>query len=218
MEKMHSIAIIGGTGNLGRALAFRLVRAGCAVVIGSRDHQKAERVADSLRKNLTGGSLKGTANPEAGRETDLAVVAVPYASHAETLIGLQEILRGKTVIDAVVPLSKGKPFIPEAGSVLLEARQILGPDAALVGAFHHTAAPELLKPEAPLGDVLICGDHEEAKKMAGEIIQKLGGRALDAGPTAHAYILEGLTGLLLYLNRKYKSNHAGVRITGLENP
>jgi len=218
MEKLPSIAIIGGTGNLGQALASRLARAGCKVIIGSRDHRKAERVADSLRKNLTGGSLEGKANPEAARETDLTIIAVPYPSHAEILRELRETLRTKTVIDAVVPLNRGKPFIPEAGSALLEARQILGPDVSLVGAFHHAAAPELLKPQAPLGDVLICGDNDDAKKMASEIIQKLGGRALDAGPAAHAYILEGLTGLLLYLNRKYKSNHAGVSITGIEKP
>jgi len=215
MEKLPSIAIIGGTGNLGQALASRLARAGLKVVIGSRDDRKAERVADSLRKNLTGGGLEGKTNPEAAGGTDCAIIAVPYSSHAEILRELRETLRTKTVIDAVVPLNRGKPFIPEAGSALLEARQILGPDVSLVGAFHHTAAPELLKPEAPLGDVLICGDHDAAKEKASEIIRRLGGRALDAGPAAHAYILEGLTGLLLYLNRKYKSNHAGVRITGL---
>ena len=218
MEKFLSIAIIGGTGNLGQALAFRLAGAGSRVIIGSRDDRKAQTVADSLRKNLTGGSLEGKANPEAARETDLTIIAVPYPSHAEILRELRETLRTKTVIDAVVPLNRGKPFIPEAGSALLEAQQILGLEAPLVGAFHHIPAPELLKPQAPLGDVLICGDHDAAKEKASEIIRRLGGRALDAGPAAHAYILEGLTGLLLYLNRKYKSNHAGVTITGLEKP
>ena len=215
MEKILSIAIIGGTGNLGHALAYRLVGAGCRVVIGSRELQKARTAADDLRKTFKNAGIEGMTNPEAARATGLAVIAVPYSSHAEILNGLREALRTKIVIDAVVPLDRRKPFVPEAGSALLEAQQILGPEVALVGAFHHVPAPELLKPHASLGDVLVCGDHKGAKENASEIIQRLGGRALDAGPAAHAYIIEGLTSVLLYLNRRYKSSHAGVSITGL---
>lgn len=216
MEEDLSVAIIGGTGNFGQALASRLARAGVKVIIGSRDLQKARTVADSLGKTPGAASIEGKTNSEASGKTDLVVIAVPYPAHAETLKELRESLRGKTVIDAVVPLNRGRPFIPEAGSALLEARQILGPEISLAGAFHHIPAMELLNPQTPLGDVLISGDHDAAKEKAITLIRKLGGRALDAGPAAHAYILEGLTGLLLHLNRKYKSNHAGLMITGLD--
>jgi predicted dinucleotide-binding enzyme len=42
----------------------------------------------------------------------------------------------------------------------------------------------------------------------------VGGRALDAGPLASARALEGLTAVIVNLNRRYKA-HAGVRITGV---
>ncbi|MFQ5903975.1 MAG: NADPH-dependent F420 reductase, partial [Candidatus Binatia bacterium] len=124
-------------------------------------------------------------------------------------------LAGKTVIDAVVPLKKGKPFVPPAGSALLEAQEILGEEAPVVGALHNISAVDLQEADAPLGDVLVCGDSEAAKQEVMEIIHRIGARTFDAGPAANAYVIEGLTGVLISLNRKYKSKHASVKITGI---
>lgn len=215
MDKRFSVAVIGGTGQLGRGLAFRLAIAGAGVIVGSRDPQKAQAVVESFGAALEHASISGASNLEAAEKADIAIIAVPYSSHAGILSHLKAALRTKTVIDAVVPLERGKPLMPQAGSALLEAQSILEPGARLAGAFHHIAAVELLDPRKPMGDVLICGDSDEAKKETVEIVQRLGGRGLDAGPSAYAYILEGLTAVLIYLNRKYRSKHSGLRITGI---
>lgn len=215
MEREFNIAIVGGTGSLGSALALRLVTPGVRVIIGSRDKEKARTVVDSLKKNLAKGRLEGQTNQEAVQQAEFVVIAVPYEGHATTVAQLKGQLAGKTVIDAVVPLKKGKPFVPPAGSALLEAQGILGEEAPVIGALHNISAVDLQSPDAPLGDVLVCGDNDTAKRKVMEIIHRIGARTFDAGPAANAYVIEGLTGVLIYLNRKYKSKHAGVKITGI---
>lgn len=215
MEKELSIAIVGGTGNLGTALALRLAAPGVRVIIGSRDREKAKTVVESLKNASPKGEIQGNTNQEAVQEAEMVVVAVPYEGHAKMVADLKGQLAGKTVIDAVVPLRKGKPFTPPAGSALLEAQEILGQEAPVIGALHNISAVDLQETDAPLGDVLICGDDETGKQKVLEIIRRIGARGFDAGPAANAYVVEGLTGILIHLNRKYKSKHASVRITGI---
>lgn len=216
MDREVTLAIVGGTGNLGTSLALRLAAPGVRVIIGSRNQEKARAVVDSLQKKTPAqGRIEGKSNHEAVREAELVVIAVPYEGHSGTLSELKEHLHGKIVIDAVVPLRKGKPFIPLAGSALLEAQEILGKETAVVGALHNISAVDLENPDASLGDVLVCGDDGQAKQRVMELIERIGARAFDAGPAANAYIIEGLTGVLIHLNRKYKSKHAGVKITGI---
>lgn len=215
MEKDINIAIVGGTGSLGSALALRLVAPGVKVIIGSRDKEKARTVVESLRKIVGKGIIEGQTNQEAVQEAEFVVIAVPYEGHATTVAQFKGQLAGKTVIDAVVPLKKGKPFVPPAGSALLEAQGILGEEAPVIGALHNISAVDLQSPDAPLGDVLVCGDNDTAKRKVMEIIHRIGARTFDAGPAANAYVIEGLTGVLIYLNRKYKSKHASVKVTGI---
>lgn len=215
MDKDINVAIVGGTGSLGGGLALRLAAPGVRVIIGSRDREKAKSVVESLRKSLTRGTLEGETNQEAVKEAEFVVVAVPYEGHATTVAQLKGQLAGKTVIDAVVPLKKGRPFVPPAGSALMEAQQIVGDEAPVVGALHNISAVDLQSAEAPLGDVLVCGDNETAKQKVMEIIRRIGARSFDAGPAANAYVIEGLTGVLISLNRKYKSKHASVKVTGI---
>ena len=217
MEKDINIAIVGGTGSLGSALALRLVAPGVRVIIGSRDREKARTVVESLRKILGKGSLEGETNQEAVQEAEFVVIAVPYEGHATTVAQLKGQLTGKTVIDAVVPLKKGRPFVPLAGSALMEAQEILGDEAPVIGALHNISAVDLQSPDASLGDVLVCGDNDAAKQKVMEIIHKIGARTFDAGPAANGYVIEGLTGILIYLNRKYKSKHASVKVTGISD-
>ncbi|MBI2538460.1 MAG: NADPH-dependent F420 reductase [Deltaproteobacteria bacterium] len=215
MDKDINVAIVGGTGSLGSGLALRLAAPGVRVIIGSRDREKAKSVVESLRKSLTRGALEGETNQEAIKEAEFVVIAVPYEGHATTVAQLKGQLAGKTVIDAVVPLKKGRPFVPPAGSALLEAQQILGDEAPVVGALHNISAVDLQSADAALGDVLVCGDNETAKQKVMEIIRRIGARSFDAGPAANAYVIEGLTGVLISLNRKYKSKHASVKVTGI---
>ena len=214
MENL-SVAIVGGTGNLGGALALRLGAPGVKIIIGSRDAEKAKKAVETLKPNLRAGEIVGMTNQEAVQGADFVVIAVPYEGHADMVAGLKGQLAGKIVIDTVVPLNKVRPFVPAAGSALQEAQQILGDEAPVIGALHNISAVDLGDVESPLGDVLVCGDNAEAKHKVMEIIQRIGARAFDGGPASNAYVIEGLTGVIIHLNRKYKSKHGSIKIAGL---
>jgi NADPH-dependent F420 reductase len=210
-----SVAIVGGTGNLGSALALRLGAPGAKIIIGSRDAEKAKNAVETLRPRLRGGELVGTTNREAVKGADFVVIAVPYEGHAQMVSDLKGQLAGKVVIDTVVPLKKIRPFVPPAGSALQEAQQILGDEAPVVGALHNISAVDLGNVDAPLGDVLVCGDDATAKGKVMEIIKRIGATAYDGGDASYAYVIEGLTGVIIFLNRKYKSKHGSIKITGI---
>jgi NADPH-dependent F420 reductase len=217
MENQFTVAIVGGTGNLGTALALRLGAPGVKIIIGSRHAQKAANVVATLKPNLRAGELEGMTNREAVKDAEFVVIAVPYEGHAQMVSDLKGQLGGKILIDTVVPLNKGKPFVPPAGSALLEAQQILEGEAPVVGALHNISAVDLGEVEAPLGDVLVCGDNLEAKNKVMAIIERIGARPFDGGPATNAYVIEGLTGVIIHLNRKYKSKHGSIRITGIRD-
>lgn len=218
------IAIIGGSGPQGKGLAYRMARAGLAVVLGSRAAERAEAAAAELAA-LPGitGRLSGTANEDAARQAATVLLAVPYKGHADLVRSLAGALAGKTVISCVNPLGfdKDGPFglSVDAGSAAEEAAG-LAPEAKLVGAFHHLSAPLLLDPEADLSheDVLVCGDDAHAKDQAmalGEAVT--GGRAVDTGRLRLARQLETLTAVLISVNKKYRTR-SGVSVTGLPQP
>jgi 8-hydroxy-5-deazaflavin:NADPH oxidoreductase len=214
MENLN-VAIVGGTGNLGSALALRLGAPGVKVIIGSRDAEKAQAAVDALKPKMRAGELEGTTNRQAVRDAHFVVIAVPYEGQAQIVEDLRGQVAGKIIIDTVVPLNKGKPFAPPAGSALQEAQQILGDEAPVIGALHNVSALDLGDIDAPLGDVLVCGDNAEAKQKVMEIITRIGARTFDGGTAGHAYVVEGLTGVIIYLNRKYKSKHGSIRISGV---
>jgi NADPH-dependent F420 reductase len=215
MEKTISIAIVGGTGSLGTGVGRRLARPDVKVIIGSRDAERARKAAEELNRLIGAELVQGKPNEDAAREADMVLIAVPYEGHSPMISDLAPLLKGKLIIDAVVPLNKGKPFVPPAGSALQEAQQILGNDTPVVGALHNISAVDLQNPDAPLGDVLVCGDSNPAKEQVIELLKRIGARAFDAGPAGNAYVIEGLTGVLIALNRKYKSKHATIKITGI---
>jgi len=212
-----TVAIVGGTGNLGGALAVRLSAPGVKIIIGSRDAEKAKKAVETLKPNLRAGEIVGTTNREAVKDANFVVIAVPYEGHAQMVSDLKGQLAGKIVIDSVVPLNKVKPFVPAAGSALQEAQQLLGDEAPVIGALHNISALDLSDLESPLGDVLVCGDNATAKQRVIEIVQHIGATAYDGGPASNAYVIEGLTGVIIYLNRKYKSKHGSIKITGIGN-
>ncbi|MDH3445577.1 MAG: NADPH-dependent F420 reductase [Deltaproteobacteria bacterium] len=214
MDELN-IAIVGGTGNLGNALALRLGAPGVKVIIGSRDAKKAQTVVESLKPRMRAGELEGTSNQLAVKGANFVVIAVPYEGQAQMIQDLKGQVAGKIIIDTVVPLNKVKPFVPAAGSALQEAQQILGDEAPVIGALHNISAVDLGDVESSLGDVLVCGDNGDAKRKVMEIITRIGARAFDGGPASNAYVIEGMTGVIIHLNRKYKSKHGSIRITGI---
>ena len=202
---------------MGSGLAPRLGAPGVKIIIGSRDAEKAKNAVATLKPRLRAGELEGMTNRDAVKGADFVVIAVPYEGHAQMVRDLKGQLGGKTVIDTVVPLNKGKPFVPPAGSALLEAQQILAGEAPVVGALHNISAVDLGDFDAPLGDVLVCGDNLDAKNKVMEIIERIGARPFDGGPATNAYVIEGLTGVIIHLNRKYKSKHGSIKIAGIRD-
>jgi NADPH-dependent F420 reductase len=225
----QTVAVIGGTGNEGPGLALRWARSGrYRVIIGSRQLEKAERVAAELNARLGSENIRGMANPEAAAAADLAVLTVPYSAHAATLESIRAGLAqraptgaGKILVDVTVPLQPPKVsrvYIPPGGSAAAEAQTLLGEAVRVVAAFQNVGAAHLADPEHVVAcDVLICGDDKEAKAEAIDLAEAAGMRGLDAGPLANAVVVEGLTAVLIGINIRYKVKAAGIRITGLEN-
>jgi NADPH-dependent F420 reductase len=208
------VAIVGGTGQLGLALARRLHRSGVAVLIGSRDPARAESAAE--RSGL--GVAAGRGNAEAVREAGVVVITVPYQGHEPTLRALASDLAGKPVVETTVPYDRAARSVhhPE-GLSAAERAQRLAPDARIVAAFHTVSAAMLADPERPLhGDVLYCGDDRGAKDAAAALIGAIGMRAVDAGPLRNARVLEQVAVMLFGLNRRYKRPDLGITIAGLE--
>ncbi|MFO0759197.1 MAG: NADPH-dependent F420 reductase [Byssovorax sp.] len=210
------IGIVGGTGREGKGLAMRWARAGHEVRIGSRDAERAKARAAELAAEASG--IQGGDNGWCVRESEVVLLSVPYAAHAETLKGLAEDLAGRVLIDITVPLKPPKVTLvnlPEGRSAAMEAQALLGPTVKVVAALHHVSSAHLGEPDHAIEcDVLIAGDDEAAKATVLALIADLGLKGLDAGPLPNAVALESLTPVLLYLNRKYKGT-AGLRITGL---
>jgi NADPH-dependent F420 reductase len=202
------VAILGGTGDFGLALAKRLVAARDEVVIGSRDGDRARTAADAV-------GARGATNEDAVREAELVVLAVKAEAALPTAARLTGALGELPLLSVASELrvTKGGVFPGDDAQSIAERVQELvhGPVAA---GLHSLAASNLAR-EAPDQDALVCGDDAVAKALALELAAKVvSGRALDAGPLASARALEGLTGVIVNLNRRYKA-HAGLRITGI---
>ncbi|HEY0416574.1 MAG TPA: NAD(P)-binding domain-containing protein [Gaiellaceae bacterium] len=207
------VAVVGGTGSFGRALAVRLAAAGADdVVVGSRDAARARATA----AELAGGRVSGATNEEAVRGVDLAVLAVKAEAALETAAAIDGAL-GETPLLSVasaIRFEKGVGMLPDPETLSL-AERIQAAVRAPVAAGLHSIAAASLEDERPDEDALVCGDDERAKSLSLELAGRLvGGRALDAGPLASARALEGLTAVIVNLNRRYRG-HAGIRVTGV---
>lgn len=213
MSPVGTIAIIGGTGKLGMGLAGRLAAAGVAVIVGSREVERAVAAAATIR-----GGARGLLNQEAARAGDTVIIAVPYQAHRATLESLTAVATGKVVLDAAVPLASGGGLQierPRAGSLAEETQQMLV-EAKVAAAFHTVSAGMLRDLRRPLlGDVLICADDPDARDVAARVVGAVGMRPVDAGGLAHAHALEHLAALLLAMNRRYKRGDLGITIAGL---
>jgi NADPH-dependent F420 reductase len=210
-----TIGVLGGTGPQGRGLARRFAAAGLAVVIGSRDADRATHVAATL-----GEGVVGATNEQCAQRADLVVVAVPYDGHADLLRGLADALAGKVLVDCVNPLGFDKQgayalTVPE-GSAAQQAASLL-PDTRVVAAFHHVSAV-LLEDEAVTSldtDVLVLGDDREATDLVADLVAVVPGmRGIYAGRLRNAHQVEALTANLISVNRRYQA-HAGLRVTDL---
>ena len=207
----RAIAIVGGTGAEGFGLAARFARAGARVIIGSRDLARAQAAAARIPGVDPG--VEGMLNADAVAAADIVVLTVPLAAQAATLDSVRSSFRrGAILVDATVAF---EPLA--AGSAGQQAALHVPGGVRVVGAFHSVSARLLAQLDQPVdSDVLLCGDDPDAKSAVAELVAMLrGARAIDAGPLSNARLVEGLTPLLIAINKRYKVKHAGVRITGL---
>jgi NADPH-dependent F420 reductase len=207
------VAILGGTGSFGRALAARLAALGeDEIVIGSRDAARAQATA----AELGGGRVTGATNAEAVGDADLAVLAVKAEAALDTAREVAAAL-GRTPLLSVasaIRFEKGVGMLPDPDALSLAERVQAAVEAPVAAGLHSIAAANL-EEDVPDEDALVCGDDEHAKALALELAGRLvGGCALDAGPLASARSREGLTAVIVNLNRRYKA-HAGIRVSGL---
>jgi len=217
-----TIAVLGGTGKEGKGLAYRWAKAGYQVLIGSRYSEKAVTVASEIMELLEGeSSIVGATNREAAQQADIVVVTVPYSGHREILESVKEVLTGKLVIDTTVPLVPPKVSrvqMPPAGSAAQEAREILGENVEVVAAFQNISYEHLLNDEEVECDVLVTGSSKKARQEALMLVEAAGLVGWDAGPIENSVVVEGLTSVLININKQYGSTHAGIKITGAQKP
>jgi 8-hydroxy-5-deazaflavin:NADPH oxidoreductase len=203
------IAIVGGTGAFGRALAERLAAVGHTPVIGSRDPGRARELA-----GVVGG--EGASNEEAVAGADLVVLAVPPGASIETARTLAPAIGAAPLLSVASDLRfKDNGVEPgrDSRSLAEEIADVV--DAPVASGLQSLATASLRRPEPPDEDAFVCGDDPAAKEPALELASQLvAGRAIDAGPLANSRALEAMTAVLLNVNRRYKT-HAGLRVTGL---
>jgi 8-hydroxy-5-deazaflavin:NADPH oxidoreductase len=215
-----TVGVLGGTGNQGKGLALRWARAGISVIIGSRAADRAETAAAELRETTGVEHVRGLDNQGCAAESDVVVAAVPWESHADTLKGLVEPLKGKIVVDLVNPIGFDKkgsyPLPVEEGSAAQQAEQLL-PESRVTAAFHNVSAVLLsdLELDEVETDTLVLGDDREATDVVRALADAIPGmRGVYGGRLRNAYQVEVLTANLIAINRRYKT-HAGIRVTGV---
>lgn len=216
---MPILAIIGGTGKEGNALAARFARAGVHVLIGSRDAAKAQQAATDLQARVTGATVDGYSNLDAAAKADVILLSIPYEGMPPILENIREAARGKIVINiasALDPERKSRAKIPAAGSVTAEVQQFFGDMAKVVAAFQNISPEKLESVDETIdSDVLVCGGDKEARTTVIDLIRRAGIEAFDAGVLANAVAVEALTAILIAVNIKYKIKGAGIRLTGV---
>jgi NADPH-dependent F420 reductase len=213
------IAVLGGTGKEGKGLAYRWAKAGYRVLIGSRSSERAVTAASEIMELLEGSSsLVGTTNLEAAQQADIVVVTVPYSAHRETLESVKDVLKGKLLIDVTVPLvppKLTKVQMPAAGSAAQEAKEILGDDVQVTAAFQNISHELLFDEDYIDSDVLVTGTSKEARDETLTLVEAAGLTGWDAGPIENSVVVEGLASVLININKRYGSTHAGIRISGV---
>ena len=209
-----TIAIIGGTGDLGSGLAKRWMAVGHTIIIGSRSAEKAKALAKEI-----GGVTRGESNVAAAQAADVVVLAVPFSNHDATLREIKDAVQGKIVVDAAVPLVPPKVSLvqlPAEGSAAKIAQQILGENVRVVSAFHNLGASKLHAGDRADCDVLVFGDDKPARETVMRLAGEVATRGIDGGLLANSAAAEALTSVLIGINRRYKVQGAGIRITGLD--
>jgi len=212
------IAILGGTGKEGPGLALRWASAGYPIIIGSRQAEKAQATAAELNERLGAQAARGLENGPAAREADICVLTVVQEAHQSALRSLRADLQGKILVDATARVDFRDPRPPGPPSAARIAQEILGPGVRVVGAFQNVPAHALKKNLGQKIDaeVLVCADDLAAAETVIELANAAGMAGFYAGGLDNALVVEGLTAILISLNKYYGVKTASIHMAGLE--
>lgn len=212
------IAIVGGTGKEGKGLAYRWAKAGLPVIIGSRSVDKAVHAAAEVNSRLAVQLVSGMQNHDAVSLADLVVLTVPFAFHKDILLELKNALQGKILVDVTVPLVPPKVTrvqMPPEGSAAQQAQSILGEDVKVVAAFQNISYEHLMEDDDIQCDVIVCGGNKEARQQVLSLVSLAGMIGWDGGGIENSVVVEGLTSILIGLNKQYGVQSAGIKIVGI---
>ena len=217
IETLPIIAIIGGTGKEGTGLAIRWAHAGYKIVIGSRQMDKARQTADKINLLLGIDNVSGLENKQAAERGDICVLTVLHAFHQQIVESLKDSVSGKILVDATSRVDYRDPRPPEPPCAAQVAQELLGPSVRVAAAFQSVPANSLYKAidQALDADVLVCSDDPQAADQVVRLAQAAGMRGYYAGALANAIVVEGLTSILISLNKHYNVKNASVRIVGI---
>ncbi len=220
--KPTAIAILGGTGQEGGGLAVRFAQAGHRVILGSRSADRAAERAAEMNARVGSDRISGADNRAAAAAGDVVVLTVPYAAQRATVEEVRDVLAGKILIDATVPLVPPKVArvqLPAGGSATAAIAALLGHAVRVVSAFQNVSAHHLADLDHAVEcDVLVCGDDPAARETVIALAADIGLTAWHAGPIANSAAAEALTSVMIFINRHYKVPGSGIRVTGVQRP
>lgn len=217
----YTIGIIGGTGKEGKGLAYRWAKAGHTIIIGSRQAEKALAAANDVNLMLGGSAtVSGVENEKAAVRADIVVLTVPFGVHVDMCTFLKPFVQGKIFVDVTVPLVPPRVTrvqMPPEGSAAQQAQAILGEGVQVVTAFQNISYEHLLNDEEVACDVLVCG-AKDAREVVIGLVRDAGLVGWSGGPIENSVVAEGLTSVLIGLNKQFGIQDAGIRITGIPRP
>jgi NADPH-dependent F420 reductase len=216
-DELPNIAILGGTGKEGTGLAMRWAAAGYKILIGSRHVERARLTADEINHRLGSMSVSGLENCDAARKAHICVLTVAQSAHQQALEDLKDVLREKILIDATSRVDYRDPKPPDPPCAAQLARDLLDPSVQVVAAFQNVPAKLLTKGIGqPMdADVLVCSDDLHAAKQVIRLAEAAGMRGFYAGRLANANVVEGLTSILISLNKHYGVKDASIKVAGI---
>ncbi len=213
------VAILGGTGKEGTGLATRWAAAGHKILIGSRQEQKARLAAEKINQQTGKNNAQGFTNREAASQADISVLTIIHSAHREALESVRDVLAGKILVDATSRVEFQDPKPPSPPCAAEEAQAMLGPGVKVVAAFQNVPAKLLkLNLSLPLdADALVCSDDVVAAQQVIHLAEDAGMHGYYAGPLVNANVVEGLTSILISLNKHYGVKDASICVTGIRN-
>lgn len=211
------IAIIGGTGKEGTGLALRWATAGYKILIGSRSQDKARMAAERINQQVGKTSVTGLTNHEAAKAADICILTVVHSAHQEALENIRDVMGGKILVDATSRVNFQDPKPPAIPSAAEQAVAILGQGVRVVAAFQNVPARTLGKniTQRLDADVLVCSDDLQAAEQVIQLAESAGMHGYYVGLLVNANVVEGLTSLLISLNKYYGVKDASIMVTGI---